>query len=399
MIKAGSGFSQKINPIDAANEATSNAMNSAGINKADIVLVFCTFPHRSQYKEILNIVSQISKTQNIFGCSAIGVLSNFGEEEAEPGVVVLIIATDEFQGYTFLSDNIEASGSRAGEDIASKIKSKNANSKKGLLAILPDPFFINPEFLIKGIKNKLDNIQMVGASASEEFSFNETFVFYKDNVFSKATSGIYVYGDLKYDIGITQGCMPLGSMCKITKANQNIIYELDGKPALEVLKENIPSYLLEDPAKIPYTLFLGFPPNPEQDKFCEHEYLVRNIIGIDPNTGAIGASQLVKEGETIYFTIRNPDMAREDLKRMLQSLKQRNSEQNDIKFGIYFNCCGRGSSLYGHKGIDTAYITNELGDFPFVGFFGNSEIAPLNNTNHLFTYTGVLTLFYESSKQ
>jgi small ligand-binding sensory domain FIST len=61
-------------------------------------------------------------------------------------------------------------------------------------------------------------------------------------------------------------------------------------------------------------------------------------------------------------------------------------------FGLYFNCAGRGSSLYGLSGIDSAFLSRQFGDLPIVGFFGNAEIAPLRGVNRLFTYTGVLAL-------
>jgi Uncharacterized protein conserved in bacteria len=92
--------------------------------------------------------------------------------------------------------------------------------------------------------------------------------------------------------------------------------------------------------------------------------------------------------------MRNSVMAREDLKQMLGRLVSRESAKSP-KFGLYFNCLGRGSSLYGYGGIDTAYINHALGEVPIIGFFGNSEFAPLKGTNHLFTYTGVLVLISE----
>ena len=96
------------------------------------------------------------------------------------------------------------------------------------------------------------------------------------------------------------------------------------------------------------------------------------------------------------FALRNPEMARQDLKQMLDRICLDKDQESPYKFGLYFNCCARGSSLYGIEGIDSAYISNALGNIPFVGFFGNSEFAPIQNKNHLFTYTGVLVLFSDN---
>ncbi|MBF8303103.1 MAG: uncharacterized protein HW396_1384, partial [Candidatus Dadabacteria bacterium] len=142
-------------------------------------------------------------------------------------------------------------------------------------------------------------------------------------------------------------------------------------------------------------LFVGFTPDPKDTEIIDGEYLVRNLIGINPDTGVIGVAENVREGQIMTFTVRHPILAREDLKQMLERLASLKDSQKPFKFGFYFNCCARGSSLYGYEGIDTAYITHALGEIPIIGFFGNSELAPLKGINRLFTYTGVLVLISE----
>ena len=80
---------------------------------------------------------------------------------------------------------------------------------------------------------------------------------------------------------------------------------------------------------------------------------------------------------------------------MLWNMKSNIKDLDKVRFGIYFNCCGRGAHFYGHQDIDTAYISRYFPEVPIIGFFGNSELAPMSGVNHLFTYTGVLTLFSE----
>ncbi len=391
MIEAGSGYSEHDNSIEAAKSASLQAMESAGIEKADWAMVFCTFPHRANYQEILRIVCQITKTDNVCGCSAIGVLSNQGEIEAKPGVVVLAVSSEAMRCKPFLIYQLGSGGMKAGEEIGQLLKEDI--SSNSLLALLPDPFHIHPELLFKGIESKLGRIPVVGATASEDPRINDTFEFCGDSVASGAVSGLLLDGEFSYKVDITQGCQLIGPPCVVTKAHKNIISELDGEVAYEVLKKRIPNGLLEDPMDILRLLFVAFPPDPDQTEISGSDYLVRNLIGVDQKSGYVAVPQNVKEGQIVGFTLRNPEMAREDLKQMLGRISSNHSSDNIFKFGLYFNCCARGSSIYGHPGIDTAYITNVLGDVPFVGFFGNSEFAPIQNKNHLFTYTGVLVLF------
>ncbi len=391
MIEAGSGYSDHENSIEAANAAAKQAMHDAGIGKADWVMVFCTFPHRANYQEILRIVCKITKTKNVTGCSAIGVLSNHGEIEARPGVVVLAVSSSNIRSKPFAIYQLGAGGMKAGEEIGDLLKS--SKSPNSLLALLPDPFHIHPELLFKGIESRLGEIPIVGATASEDPRINDTFEFHGDTVASGAVSGLLLDGKFSYKIDITQGCQLIGPPCVITKANKNIISELDGEPAFEVLKKRIPKGILQDPMDILRLFFIAFPPNPDQSDITGGDYLVRNLIGVDQSTGYVAVPQNVEEGQIVGFALRNPEMARNDLKQMLDRISSDQNPENSFKFGLYFNCCARGSSLYGHQGIDTAYISSALGGVPIVGFFGNSEFAPIQDKNHLFTYTGVLVLF------
>jgi small ligand-binding sensory domain FIST len=393
MIKAGVGHSINESGEEAAKEATLQAMERGGLTKADWAIVFCTFTHRKSYKEILKSVSKITQTANIAGCSAIGVLTNFGEVEGSPGVAVLAVSSDSLQADSFLAHHTDDGGAKAGIEIAKRLA--HIQTENALLTLLPDPFYINPELLFRGIESRLGNIPIVGASASEHPAINETYEFYGNTVTSRAVSGFMIHGSFTHRIGITQGCQPVGTPCIITKAANNIIFELDGKPAFEVLKKQVPSRILESGRDLMHLLFIGINPDLSQTEIVSGEYLVRNLMGIIPETGLISVAANVREGQIITFTVRHPIMAREDLKQMLERLAVLKETDKPFKFGLYFNCCARGSFLYGYPGIDTAYIAHVFGNLPIIGFFGNSELAQLKGTNYLFTYTGVLALISE----
>jgi small ligand-binding sensory domain FIST len=395
MIKVGVGQSLSENSNEAAREAASQAMERGGLTTVDWVLVFCTFPHRSSYKDILKSVCKTTQTTNLAGCSAIGMLTNFGEVEGGPGVAVLAVSSDDIHADSFLIHNTQDGGMKAGIEIGDSMRMMLNKRENRLLMLLPDPFYIQPELLSRGIESRMGNIPIVGASASEHPVISQTYEFFGDTVATRAVSGLMLHGSFTHKIGITQGCQPVGVPCIITKAANNIIFELDGQPAFEVLKNQVPLRILESGRDLMRLLFIGLPPDRSQTEISNGEYLVRNLMGIIPETGIISVAANVKEGQIMTFAVRHPIMAREDLKQMLERLASSKEPDKPYKFGLYFNCCGRGSSLYGYQGIDTAYINYILGDVPIIGFFGNSELAPLKGTNYLFTYTGALVLISE----
>jgi small ligand-binding sensory domain FIST len=138
-------------------------------------------------------------------------------------------------------------------------------------------------------------------------------------------------------------------------------------------------------------VFVGLPADPSKNSVAPGEYLVRNIVGLDPGAGILAVAEEIFAGERMLFTLRDGQRAREDLRQMLERQAESLGGKSP-SLGMYFNCCARGSSLYGMDGIDTAYIRQLLGEFPLIGLFGSFELGPLGRKNHLLAYTGVLAL-------
>lgn len=185
-------------------------------------------------------------------------------------------------------------------------------------------------------------------------------------------------------LGLTQGCSPIGKPRVITEAEENILFTIDDRPALDVLKEDIGEILSRDLRRIGGYIFAALlvPGSDTAD------YMVRNLVGIDENEGAVAIGSPVTEGEQIMFCRRDRDSAVEDLKRMLNDLKRR-AGGKEIRGGLYFSCVARGPNQFGPDSAELGLIRDTLGDFPVTGFFANGEIS----NNRLYGYTGVLALF------
>ncbi|MDH5470405.1 MAG: FIST C-terminal domain-containing protein, partial [Gammaproteobacteria bacterium] len=117
------------------------------------------------------------------------------------------------------------------------------------------------------------------------------------------------------------------------------------------------------------------------------DYLVRNLLGIDPEEKLLAVGDNLENGAQIMFCRRDGDAAREDMLRMLADLRKRAGGQ--IRGGVYYSCLGRGRYQFGEHSEELKMISEQLGEFPLVGFFANGEISH----NRLYGYTGVLTLF------
>jgi small ligand-binding sensory domain FIST len=394
MIRAGAGQSSIATTEQAAEQAAAAAMSQAGISRADAVVVFFTAEHAPNSQILLSTLSRVTGSDRIVGSSAAGVLTSAGEIEGEHGVAVLVFSSAEIQTHPFLFQPLRERDQEIGGKIAQTLAA--GPGRASLLTLFPDTYNGQPQQLLNSLADKTHFVPVVGAGSSEAGMAQATYQVCGDNCASNSVAGLQLRGSFQALVDITQGCQPITDPMIITKAEKNLIFEIDNRPALEVFSKLLKGPLAEDLRRALMFIFVGLPADPAQRTVEPGEYLVRNIVGLDPVKGIVGIAAEVKEGQSMIFTLRDGQRAREDLNQMLQRQVQK-LEGRRPTFGFYFNCCARGSSLYGMPGIDTAYIGQTLGDFPLIGMFGGYELAPLGSKNHLFAYTGVLALITEES--
>jgi small ligand-binding sensory domain FIST len=389
MIHAGAGQSSNSSTAEAAKIAATQAMAQAGVERGDAAAVFFTVDHASRQRQLLETICRVTGTDRIVGCSAAGVLTSAGEVEGSQGLAVLVLASDQIQANPFLFKPLRERDEPIGAAIAQKnFAGPGSNS---LLVLLPDTYNGQPQRLLQSFAREIGFIPVVGAGSSENGTAQATYQLCGDELTTNAVAGVYLSGSFDGSIDITQGCQPITDPMVITKAENNLIFEIDQRPAFERFAQVLKGPLAEDLRRALMFVFVGLPADPVQNVVGPGQYLVRNIIGLDPVKGIVAVGEKVRQGQSIIFTLRDGQRAREDLSQMLQRQAQKLAGKKPA-FGFYFNCCARGASLYGMGDIDTAYIRQTLGDFPLIGMFGGYELAPLGGTNHLFAYTGVLAL-------
>jgi small ligand-binding sensory domain FIST len=355
-------------------------------------VVFFTAEHAPNSQMLLSTLSRMTRSDRIVGSSGAGILTGAGEIEGRHGVAVLVFSADEIQSRSFMHQPLRDHDEEVGAQIAQML----GTDQDSLLALFPDTYNGQPHRLLRSMEQKIGFVPVVGVGSSENGTAQATYQICGEQCRSNSVAGLQLSGSFEAIIDITQGCQPITEPMVITKAEGNLIFEINDRPALEVFAKLLKGPLAEDLRRALMFIFVGLPAGQDQRTIGPGQYLVRNIIGLDPAKGIVGIADQVREGQTIIFTLRDGQRAREDLNQMLER-QARKLEGRRPAFGFYFNCCARGNSLYGMPGIDTAYIQQALGDFPLLGTFGGYELAPLGSKNHLFAYTGVLALITEES--
>jgi small ligand-binding sensory domain FIST len=190
---------------------------------------------------------------------------------------------------------------------------------------------------------------------------------------------------------VSQGCRPIGEALPVTRADEHLLFELGSRPAYQVLEQAFNTLAEADKQLARGNLFAGLVVDEYKEQFTRGDFLVRNILGADPATGAVVVGAHPRTGQTLQYQLRDAASADEELKALLTPLAAR--EEKPIA-SLLFCCNGRGKNLFGSPDHDAKAVVNALGAAPSAGFFCNGEIGPVSGSNFLHGYTASIGLIY-----
>ncbi|MBM3601348.1 MAG: histidine kinase [Alphaproteobacteria bacterium] len=323
------------------------------------------------------IVGQLKRATNVgdwVGTVGIGVCASGREYFDGPGLAVMVGAFPE--GSFHVVPTIKSEIGQFHADSRSWI----AQAEPQLGIIHADPRNERVPGLIGDLAATSRSFLVGGLTSSR----GQYWQVAGDGAAEGGISGVLIAGAVPVATALSQGCSPVGPKRTITGCQDNIITHLDGETALDVLKQDIGPELARDLRHIGGIIFAALPV-PGTDT---GDYLVRNLVGIDPARGWLAIAAEVSEGDRLMFCRRARDTAVEDLKRMLAQLKRRTGDAAP-KGAVYISCLARGPNTFGPDSAELAILREALGDLPLVGFYANGEISH----GRLYGYTGVLTLF------
>jgi len=320
---------------------------------------------------ILEQVRADSGVAHWTGTVGMGVVAGDREYFDQPALALM---TGEFDPQSFRVFK----SVRAASDLAS-LTSACEGGAANFAVVHADPRNGEIAELVTGLAGKVESGFVVGGLTSSR----KGNVQIADGLVQGGLSGVFFTGDVVVATRLSQGCSPVGPKHTITECQRNIVVALDGRPALEVMREDIGEKLARDLNRVGGQVFAGLPIKGSDTG----DYLVRNLVGIDPQNRLIAIGELVEQGQPLMFCRRDTESATEDMQRMLESIRK--GLFGKPRGGLYYSCLGRGPNLFGSDSEELKLVREALGEFPLVGFFCNGEISH----NRLYGYTGVLTLF------
>jgi len=318
--------------------------------------------------EIASFLAGATGVLNWCGTVGIGVCATGAEYFGRPAVAALAcrLSGDEPVFFAGADEAIGAYRDRASA-IAGSFSIVHADPRAGsLLEDIPRLARETEGFLVGGLTSSRGEFRQIAGRPAEG-----------------GVSGVMLTG-ASVATGLTQGCSPIGAVREVTRAEDNIVIELDHRPAMDIFVETLAEEGITDLRRLAGALHVALPVTGSDTG----DYLVRNLVGVDPDSRAIVVGERVSAGDALMFCRRDQDAAERDLRRMLAELKQRARRPLG---GLYFSCLARGPGMFGEEGRELGIVREMLGDLPLAGFFGNGEIS----FDRLYAYTGVLTLFLD----
>jgi small ligand-binding sensory domain FIST len=258
------------------------------------------------------------------------------------------------------------------------------------LLLLADPFSFPVDRLITRLAEDHPGLPIVGGMLSGAAAPGRNVLVLNSHTYDSGAVGVLLGGGVRVRPIVSQGCRPIGRTFVITKAEENILIELGGKPALERLREIYGELDEGDRQLVRTSLHVGRVASEYQERFEQGDFLVRNVIGADPDSGVIAVGDTLRVGQTMQFHVRDAESARTDLTTLLASYP---STQPAPIGGLIFTCNGRGTRLFSTPNHDAACLQERFDGLPAAGFFAQGEIGPIGRQNCLHGFTASIALF------
>jgi small ligand-binding sensory domain FIST len=345
------------------------------------------FPHAKQILEIVRVHAQVPL---LAGCSSQALIVGEQEVEEHPGISLALyqLPGADLKALHFTQEQVEEANGPGYWQLETGVAPDQTN---GWLVFI-DPFHIDSEGWLRGWNEAYAPLPVLGGLASGDFTQQLTQVYLNGDVFEEGGVAVSVGGEVKLAGVTSQGCTPIGETWTLTRVEQNIIHEIGNRPAYQVLAETFNALPPQEQKTAAGNLFLGLVVNEYLEDFQRGDFLVRNLIGADPNSGSIAVGAFPRQGQTVQFQKRSAAAATEDMNELLNKARQELSETK-IYGGCLCCCNGRGKHLFGQPNHDAQLVQQRLGPLGLAGFFCNGEIGPVGQKNFLHGYTASLALF------
>jgi len=389
-MRFAAGSSDQINANAAADEACGQVAAQLEGRPCHLACVFTSAIYRATWPEWIGRIHERLRPRVLIGCSGSGIIGADRECEWVPAMSIVAADLPTVQLYPFFVTPEELERADAGAFWVEKIGvSPEAHP---VFIVCADPYTCDPAKLLGELNETYPGRPIIGGLVSGGNEPGEHLLFMDTEVRREGLVGVAMAGNIALDTVVSPGCRPFGRPYVVTKADEQVIWQLGARPVLDVLHEALSGLSTDDHERAQEGgVLVGLVIDEMRQRFASNDFVIRQIVGIDPGAGAIAISGRVQTGQTLQFHLRDAGASRDELRRLL-SLQRKHAALAPAG-ALIFNCLGRGKAFYGTSHHDVKTIQTLTGKLPIGGVFSNGEIGPVGGTNFLHGYTASLGFF------
>ncbi|HEX9101354.1 MAG TPA: FIST N-terminal domain-containing protein [Polyangia bacterium] len=387
-MKWASAVSEAQDTASAIAAATAELQRQLGGDEADLIVAFASPHHADAYETLPAGIGAVFPSALLFGCSAAGVIGA-GHEVEERAALSLTAAS--LPGVTLrplvFGDAPDDGPDASAEAWRARVGVASVPEGDPHFLLIGDPFTIDANALVAGLDAAYPGGRKVGGLASGGSGPGQNALWAGPSLQRVGAVGVAMTGDIAVDTIVAQGCRPIGDPMPITRADGHVVRELGGKEPVAYMRALYEGLDKRDKELFRHSLFVGLEIQSSKIEF-QGDFLVRNIVGVDTNTGALAVAATVRPWQVLQFLLRDAKAAEHDLSSHLERYRGPRPAG-----ALMFSCMGRGQGLFGRPDHDTDLFRARVGAVPLGGFFGNGEIGPVGGQTFVHGYTSAFGLF------
>jgi small ligand-binding sensory domain FIST len=361
--------------------------------RPDLALLFFSPHHLAAAESLAAAARERLGASCLLGCVGESIVGNGREVEDEPAVSLWLARwTGAVEQTPF---HLTLEGTPDGPTLLGWPDAlQEADPARSAMLLLGDPYTFPADLFLREMNESHRGVPVLGGMASGTQGPGQCRLIVGERVVDQGAAGVLLRGDLGLRCIVSQGCKPVGRHMVITRAHDNVIAELGGKTPLHQLQELWPELPPEDQELMRRGgLHVGRVINEQQGEFRRGDFLIRNVVGIDQEGGALAITERVRVGQTVQFHVRDAASADEDLRALLRHDLSAHAKRPAA--ALLFSCNGRGTRLFPEPDHDARAVRAEAGELPLAGFFAQGELGPVGGQNFIHGFTASVALFEE----
>ena len=383
-LRIGVAVSTQPDARVGAIEAAARARDALDGRRADLAMVFASGAHLAAPEATLEGVQEALLPERLVGCGAGGVLGTGRELEEGTAVVVWAAALEGVVAEPFRAEAEDIDGGWAIEGLPDLDGADGA-------VLLPDPYSFPTDRVLDELGGLAPGVPLVGGVSSARTLDGSSALFLDQEVVTGGAVGVRFEG-VELLPCVSQGAAPVGPELTITASDRHIIQELAGVPALNKVREVVTALPARERELAEEGLLVGIVIDGGKPEYGPGDFLVRGLLGADPQSGAIAVGAPVHPGQVIRLHARDAASADRDLRHALETAVEALGD-SAAAGALCFSCNGRGRNMFGSPDHDAALLERALDGAPAAGFFAAGEIGPVGGECFLHGFTATVAVF------